>query len=130
MNGEPVYALFVGDKPSKTNTHESVAFIGAKCWPRLQAWVQQLEVNLPLFVNCDSNDFLDYVYYANKHNIPIVALGKKAHDSLAKVYSYVDFKPLEVYALPHPSGLNRKLNDAKYVEKALKDCKKYIKAHN
>ena len=32
---------------------------------------------------------------------------------------------VEHFKLPHPSGLNRKLNDKKYVNKVLKECYEY-----
>ena len=34
------------------------------------------------------------------------------------------------FKLPHPSGLNRKLNDKVYVQKILSECKEYYENSN
>ena len=34
------------------------------------------------------------------------------------------------FKLPHPSGLNRKLNDKSYVKKVLSECKEYYEISN
>jgi uracil-DNA glycosylase len=49
----------------------------------------------------------------------IVALGKTAEKALT-LLGY-DF-----YAMPHPSGLNRKLNDKDYIEEKIKGLRDYI----
>jgi|TARA_A100001388_G_C28769974_1_gene503210 hypothetical protein len=48
----------------------------------------------------------------------VIALGNVASEALSKI-------GVEHFKLPHPSGLNRKLNDKKYVNKVLKECYEY-----
>jgi uracil-DNA glycosylase len=49
----------------------------------------------------------------------IVALGKTAAKALTLLR-------LPFYEMPHPSGLNRQLNDPEFVARKLKDLKEYI----
>ncbi len=50
----------------------------------------------------------------------IVALGKTAEKALTLLR-------IPHYAMPHPSGLNRQLNDQKFVEEKIKGLKEYLK---
>lgn len=54
------------------------------------------------------------------HDAKIVALGRTAERALRMIGE--DF-----YAMPHPSGKNRKLNDKAYVEEKIKGLKNYLK---
>jgi uracil-DNA glycosylase len=49
----------------------------------------------------------------------VVALGRYAALAAKKA-------SLEFFELPHPSGLNRKLNDKTYVRGVLKECSEYL----
>lgn len=49
----------------------------------------------------------------------IIALGEMAAWGLTKV-------GLEFHKMPHPSGLNHKLNDKEYVAKVLAECKSWL----
>lgn len=49
----------------------------------------------------------------------IIALGEMASWGLTK-------SKLQFHKMPHPSGLNHKLNDKAYVAKVLEDCKKWL----
>lgn len=49
----------------------------------------------------------------------VIALGKLASLATRRVGG-------ECFELPHPSGLNRKLNDAAYVERVLTECRRYV----
>lgn len=112
--------LFVGDKPSKLNTHPDIAFVGAACYPRLMAWCAELQVK-PIFINRTSDHFETYILCAIGNKTPVVALGNNASKALQK-YDKLYFK------LPHPSGLNRQINDEIFVKNQLKACKKWLKA--
>lgn len=58
----------------------------------------------------------------SKNHIKVVALGSAAKKYLLKAGIN------EFFVLPHPSGLNRKLNDKKFVEDTLEKCQEYIYA--
>ena len=55
-----------------------------------------------------------------KNHIKVVALGNEAKKYLLKAGIN------EFFILPHPSGRNRKLNDAEFVKKTLDQCRDYI----
>lgn len=50
----------------------------------------------------------------------IIALGEYAADAVSRVWDG------EFATLPHPSGLNRKLNSPEYLTFVLKQCKMYL----
>lgn len=108
--------LFIGDEPVKGNT---IPFKDAKCWPRLQEWIKQ--VGAPgdsiKIVNRVSKYFDAFVIWAHQDGYPIIALGNKASDALMTIPHF---------KLPHPSGLNRQINDKEFIKKQLNACKSYI----
>jgi len=55
---------------------------------------------------------------AFKH-LPFVAFGTNASKFLKK-------NNIPHFKLPHPSGLNRQINDKAYIISKLDECKKYI----
>ena len=56
---------------------------------------------------------------ASMGNPKIVALGKTAEKALTLLQ-------LSHFTMPHPSGLNRQLNDKNYVQEKLKGLKDYL----
>lgn len=60
----------------------------------------------------------DRLYTISKGYKKVIALGNVASEALIKIN-------VDHFKLPHPSGLNRKLNDKKYVTRVLKECKEY-----
>lgn len=106
--------LFVGDKPSK-DSDPNHAFKGAKCRARLEEWIysiipQSEEPEDYMIINRVDEYFLECVESHFKQGNPIVALGNNAAKALR---NFPHFK------LPHPSGLNRKLNNKKFVKRQL-----------
>lgn len=59
---------------------------------------------------------IEYDYYPEK----IVALGRAAEKALTLLH-------IPHFAMPHPSGLNRKLNDKAYVAEKINGLKNYLK---
>lgn len=105
--------LFVGDKPSSRMKPNAAPFQGAACEKRLYEWIVELGVsNYKIKNQCD----LLHVRYFSTHLI-IIALGNKASKSLGKVPHF---------KLPHPSGLNRQVNDKTFIASKLAECKNYI----
>lgn len=76
--------------------------------------VSEIKANLPLL-----KYKLD-TYSLYKVPIKIVALGKTAEKALTLL-------GVQYFAMPHPSGLNRKLNDKAYVGEKLKALIEFIK---
>lgn len=111
--------LFVGDRPSKTNAHEDVAFVGAKCFPTLITWIQRLKPDFYVCVNSYNESDWDKIRALKNQGFKVIALGKQAADLL-------DTMNIVHFQLPHPSGLNRKLNDKQYIERELRVAFDYI----
>jgi len=94
---------------------------------RLYEWMNYMNINFYSFHNvCThtgnvSKKDIDYdlLKSVTEGYDKIVALGEFASNALSNI-ERGHFK------LPHPSGLNRKLNDQSFVKKVLYDCKKYI----
>jgi uracil-DNA glycosylase len=111
--------LFVGDEPSKTNAHKDVAFVGAKCFSTLVSWIWILEPDYYVCINSSTPKDWDKILALKGEGFKIIALGKKAAEVL-------DELNVSHFQLPHPSGLNRKLNDKEYINRELKVAYDYI----
>ena len=97
----------------------------------LNLWLDFLEISFFSFVNVSSrvgsiskNDWeLDFLELCSKGNTGVISLGKVASVAL-------DTLNIPHYELPHPSPLNRQLNDREFMMTILRDCKLYIKEHD
>jgi G:T/U-mismatch repair DNA glycosylase len=63
---------------------------------------------------------LNYVQSFSKGYKKVIALGGFASKALSRA-------KVDHYILPHPSPLNRKLNDKNYETKCLRECKEWLK---
>lgn len=114
--------VFVGDEPSKTNANPGIAFVGAKSFKNLVKWIKLINPDYYICLNSNNDVSIRSIIELNSHGFKVVALGNKAFDRL------ISFIPLkDLFALPHPSGLNRKLNDKAYLEQCLNDIKRGIR---
>lgn len=134
--------LFVGSNPSVRNTSNEVPFSGTKSGKTLDRWVTLLSTRIqsrlgyipPHSVTNVShkptkkNRALKVSEYdlvslrkacSNKDVKVIVALGETASKALYKIN-------MDHFKLPHPSPLNRVLNDTGYVRYRLNFCLGYI----
>jgi uracil-DNA glycosylase len=120
--------IFVGDKPSAKMKPGAKPFQGAACEKRLMEWIETLID----YTTTSVGDFYlqyDIVNSSDPYCIDsvlnmwsgnnVIALGNAASNYLNK-YSVPHFK------LPHPSGRNRQLNDKKFIEAKLKECKEWL----
>lgn len=117
-----VRVLFVGDRPSKDNL-SSRAFIGSRSGTTLMEWITRMGIDEDSYMAINRTDefFVACAKSFQNQGKPIISLGNNAHKALLKA-------GLFHYCLPHPSGLNRKNNDKKFVDVSLKRCKRYIDA--
>lgn len=110
--------VFVGDKPSKYNKDPKVPFIGARCEKRLMEWIKYLNVSDYDIINrSDTALFLAYKVVIDMHQYPVVAFGNNASKALGSI---------KHFKLPHPSGLNRQVNDKEFIKSKLNECKKWL----
>jgi hypothetical protein len=131
--------LLVGSNPSSSSPTDD-AFDCSTCSRKvINSWLSSIDL-----VNAD-------IVYINVHNKPtignrplsikeikstlislkheldkfsdykIIALGNTANKALTLLHS-------AFYAMPHPSGRNRKLNDLMYVKEKLRGLKTYIES--
>lgn len=114
-----IKVLFVGDKPSKHNTDPDVAFEGTRSMTTLLTWIEFLGLSLGEYriINRNHPSFETTVSLFN--DCAIIALGEEASKALNAIEE-------PHFKLPHPSGLNRKLNDHYYVQSILRECRFYI----
>ena len=123
--------IFVGDQASAKNINPDVAFVGTQSYKRLLEWIWELDLDINDLALCNKNQVFGYTTCTARFiqtpatfvdimaGDAIIALGNAASKKLSDLN-------LSHFVLPHPSGLNRKLNDKKYVKKILRECKKWI----
>lgn len=113
-------AVFVGDKPSSKNISPDIPFVGASCYKRFVEWIGYFDLDYYTVYNfsmyCDEGIKIEKLQQAG---FAIVALGLEASKRLNRF-------GIEHFTLPHPSGLNRKINDPEAIQNALSDCQEYI----
>lgn len=129
--------LIVGSNPSRLNEDPSVPFVGSRSEPLLREWLQALGAHEYDFVNASDlvvgkgevvtlsavlktanyDRLLEKATAADK----VLALGAAASAACAKI-------DLEHFRLPHPSPLNRQINDGKFISTVLKQAKSYIES--
>lgn len=96
--------VFVGDEASATNVSPDIAFVGARCFDTVVNWIKTINPDYYVCLNSDTISQLSDVKRLQKAGFSIIALGNKASERLHKLN-------IPHFKLPHPSGLNRKLND-------------------
>lgn len=121
------WIYFVADKPSKKNVHKSTPLVGTRSYKTFVNWLADMSIDctrVRLYNQSDSPFDGSAARFLNegidKGNIKVVALGKAAMKYLN------DTGVKEYYSLPHPSGLNRVLNDKKKLKETLAKCQAYI----
>lgn len=121
--------IFIGDKPSRKNLNPNIPFVGTQSYKKLLEWIWYLDVDINSVKvtnsdNWDRDSLLGSYMFGHK----IVILGNNAEKKILQKLSQLTSlnQPIDYFKLPHPSGLNRKLNDKKWLQKELNKCKKYL----
>lgn len=114
-----IKAVFVGDEPSKTNVSPDVAFVGAKCFPTVVKWIKELNPDYYVCLNSDTVSQLSDISKLAKAGFKVIAFGNKASERLVKWN-------VPHIMMPHPSGLNRKLNDKQAMALELMTAHSYL----
>jgi hypothetical protein len=115
--------VFVGQNPSAKAARNGNTF------PRLNDWVNKLGLDTFTFMNayhepgkCKVSDVnLDNLRKALYKFSKVVALGNFAAEALTKA-------GIHHFKLPHPSPLNRQINDDRFINECLDGCKEYLNA--
>jgi hypothetical protein len=131
--------VFVGSNPSRSSPDSSPFHISVKSRKTLDAWIENINANF-VFLNVSDQKTED--------NKPLsIAMIKQSKDLLvSKLSQYPDAKIIalgktaskalyfagikDFLTLPHPSGMNRQLNDARTVDNTKQSLIKYINGYN
>jgi uracil-DNA glycosylase len=117
--------LFVGDKPSAKNLDPDIAFEGSRSGETLKTWAKSMGLNDDDYTAINRVDefFVECCKSFVKADKAVISLGVRAHKALLKAGVFH-------FPLPHPSGLNRKINDKDKLNRELSRCMNYINSWN
>lgn len=135
--------LIVGDKPSTKNTHANVAFEGTASGKKLKIWKEFWGSYSYKVVNSVDITYADELQYYILNGWPVLVLGKLAASRTlvilgkrkrhaprgAQYHEYNkinDELPPNIMCIPHPSGLNRLLNNKEFEQRFLTAAKEFI----
>jgi uracil-DNA glycosylase len=124
---------FVASNPSHLNSDPNVPFVGSKSEKIFDEWLDRLEVrdkeyivvNVSNTVTPNNRPLRKSEWELEKLQSVVgsadrvVALGKTAGEAL-------DELGITHFRMPHPSPLNRKLNDKRFIESRLHTCWVYL----
>jgi uracil-DNA glycosylase len=116
-NQKMIKVAIIGDEPSTKNVHRDLAFVGAKCFNTVVEWIKALDPDYYVCLNSNTPTDLDKVHVLAQQGFKLIALGEKASKRLGS---------LPHFKLPHPSGLNRQLNDKRRLALDLLACENYV----
>ena len=115
-----VNPIIIGMNPTKAKYRKGCA------WYRLQDWIDELDIGMVAFTNLSHDPYWDkktvdiaYVRESARPHGKVIALG----GLVSKVLSGLS---IDHYTLPHPSPLNRQINDDDFINMKLKECKRYL----
>jgi hypothetical protein len=95
----------------------------SKSLTKLKLWLDYIDLQYVSFDNIfwtpGETVNAKWIEEISKNYDKIVALGVATGSVLSCL-------GIDHYTLPHPSGLNRKLNDSEYVNQKLNKCKEYL----
>jgi uracil-DNA glycosylase len=132
----PPKIVFVGSNPSKKSPDLSAFHPDTASGKMLRQWISDIPGEKVLINVADEVTQFNSSLSSKQieQNIPslrmklamitpdrIVAVGETAAKALRKMSSY------SYTTIPHPSGLNRKLNDPRYVEEMLTNLKSFCR---
>lgn len=137
--------LFLGSNPSQKSSSIVPFWNDARSTKVLNEWIKQ--IGTKSLVEIESIHYLNVANYPTPGNRPLKDAEIKAElDALAfRIYGFNGANPdkiialgrtaesalkmlgIEHYPMPHPSGLNRLLNDPQYVAEKLNGLKEYLK---
>ena len=126
--------LFVASNPSRLNKDPDIAMIGSKSEKTFNGWAEYLVPSGDYKVVNVSNQVTEGNRPLKKTEFDLLGLCNHAiHPSVTKIVamgniaaSALDQIGIKYYKIPHPSPLNRFLNNTTQVESVLEDCKKYL----
>lgn len=126
---KPRTALFIGSNPSQASKGNGAFDMSTGSGKTLHEWIEKAGINISIMHNLvntptpgnrqltmkEIKGRLNHLamIIAHHKDVPIIAVGKTAATALKML-------GVNFYELPHPSGLNRLLNDPEYVAEKIK----------
>src|SRR5574337_239013 len=129
--------IFVGCNPSPKNRDPRVPFVGTRSGAIFFRWTRDLGLSREDYEiitaaskitqsqsqlkksDINLEQLAQAILLLSGRKTKIITLGKVAQWALNQL-------KIDHFPLPHPSGLNRKLNDKDYVKEQLRLCRKYL----
>jgi len=117
--------LIVGMCPSNKPT---LGYKRNATFTKLESWMDTLNVKHFSFINT-----FDYpaTPTLSKVDYKRLSTATKEYDNVLALGGFVSLAlerlGIDHFKMPHPSPLNRQLNDKSYEKKILKECKEYLK---
>lgn len=112
--------IFIGMNPSKARRRKGCALF------RFYEWLEYMDLDVVAFTNLSADPYWDKkkidesLLYANlRGHGRVVALGGLVSTHLTKL-------GIEHFTLPHPSPLNRQINDENFISHKLDLCKIFL----
>lgn len=129
--------LFLGQNPAEASP--KLAFVGTKSGKTLDQWIFQSSIpvdqpivfanvfdfptisNKPLKASDITSAAKSSFFLEKIEGCDIVfSCGKQASKAVAIAMAHFGLQSIKAVSLPHPSGLNRKLNDKAFVNQTIK----------
>lgn len=93
---------------------------------RFSQWMDRLNINIVSFTNLSPDPYWD----GKEIDEPFLRQSIEGYDKIIvwgnSVSKYVKKMGIEHFVLPHPSPLNRQINDHDFIEQKLKECEEYL----
>jgi len=112
--------IFIGMNPSKARLRKGCALF------RLYEWFDYMDLDVVAFTNLSPDPYWDktqvdrsLLYASLRGHGSVVALGGLVSTHLSRL-------SIEHFTLPHPSPLNRQINDEKFISHKLDLCKNFL----
>lgn len=124
-----MHPLFVGLNPALK--HPGTDWNNNATFAKLFSWCERAEIRYFSFVNVShksgvfDRNTIDVPFLMrtiNNHDGPVIALGREVASVLARTQS-------SFFKMPHPSPLNRLLNDAEYEELMIHEMRAFIRQY-
>ena len=113
--------LFIGINPTKARHRKGCAL------DRLMNWIEEMDLGIVAFTNLSHDPHWNkrsvdphFFLPALREHTKVIALGGLVSNTLSKLN-------IEHFTLPHPSPLNRQINDPDFIRKKLEECYNYLK---
>lgn len=113
--------IFVGLNPSKLKIPRK-----GGAWDRFCYWLNVLGIDIVTFTNISPDeDFKgknideDFLKQSLEGYDKIIAWGPSVSKHLKRIN-------IDHFTIPHPSPLNRQINDKDFIQEKLKQCREYI----